>query len=88
MNLHRFYFFQCLATIATVYWRSNEESVEGERPQRAPALESRDSATAVDTRADRVQGKTNNTNVFAKRKTNVSEKTKSQPPLLTYAPRQ
>lgn len=22
---------QCLATIATVYWRSNEESVQGER---------------------------------------------------------
>ncbi|XP_046387590.1 uncharacterized protein LOC124157130 [Ischnura elegans] len=32
---------KCLATIATVYWRSNEESVEGDRPQKAPALEIR-----------------------------------------------
>lgn len=53
---------KCLATIATVYWRSNEESVEGERPQRAPALPSRDDAAnrergqghAPASRADRV----------------------------------
>ncbi|KAG8235335.1 hypothetical protein J437_LFUL003619, partial [Ladona fulva] len=32
---------KCLATIATVYWRTNEESVEGDRPQKAPALEIR-----------------------------------------------
>ncbi|XP_046387585.1 kin of IRRE-like protein 2 [Ischnura elegans] len=32
---------KCLATIATVYWRSNEESVEGDRPHKAPALETR-----------------------------------------------
>ncbi|XP_046388915.1 uncharacterized protein LOC124157893 [Ischnura elegans] len=32
---------KCLATIATVYWRTNEESVEGDRPQKAPALETR-----------------------------------------------
>ena len=30
---------KCLATIATVYWKSNEESVEGDRPQKAPVLE-------------------------------------------------
>ncbi|CAG7815630.1 unnamed protein product [Allacma fusca] len=33
---------KCLATIAQLYWRSNEESVEGDRPQKAPALESRE----------------------------------------------
>ncbi|XP_063232235.1 uncharacterized protein LOC134536449 [Bacillus rossius redtenbacheri] len=37
---------KCLATIATVYWRSNEESVEGDRPQSAPVLESRGSSRA------------------------------------------
>lgn len=48
--------FQCLATIASVYWRSNEESVEGDRPQKAPVLESRETAYASNSRADRVQG--------------------------------
>ncbi|XP_066901242.1 cell adhesion molecule 2 [Halyomorpha halys] len=33
---------KCLASIGTVYWNSNEESVEGERPQRPPALEVKD----------------------------------------------
>lgn len=49
-------FPQCLATISTVYWKSNEESVEGDKPQKAPMLESR-KAVAANTRADRVQGK-------------------------------
>lgn len=47
--------FQCLATIASVYWRSNEESVEGDRPQRAPVLETRQTVSP-NSRADRVQG--------------------------------
>ncbi|XP_063235945.1 uncharacterized protein LOC134538500 [Bacillus rossius redtenbacheri] len=46
---------KCLATIATVYWRSNEESVEGDRPQRAPVLESRETVPPSKSRADRVQ---------------------------------
>lgn len=33
---------KCLATIDTLYWRSNEQSVEGDRPQKAPVLESRE----------------------------------------------
>ncbi|XP_039428918.1 uncharacterized protein LOC120412489 isoform X1 [Culex pipiens pallens] len=45
---------KCLATISTVYWKSNEESVEGDKPQKAPMLESR-KAVAANTRADRVQ---------------------------------
>ncbi|XP_035916462.1 uncharacterized protein LOC118514063 [Anopheles stephensi] len=45
---------KCLATISTVYWKSNEESVEGEKQQKAPMLESR-RAGSGDTRADRVQ---------------------------------
>uniref|UniRef100_A0A182JJD3 Ig-like domain-containing protein n=1 Tax=Anopheles atroparvus TaxID=41427 RepID=A0A182JJD3_ANOAO len=45
---------KCLATISTVYWKSNEESVEGEKIQKAPMLESR-RAVSSDTRADRVQ---------------------------------
>nr|CAI5841206.1 unnamed protein product [Callosobruchus analis] len=35
---------KCLATIATLYLVSNEESVEGERPQKASVLESRGTA--------------------------------------------
>lgn len=42
---------KCLATIATVYWNSNEESVEGEKPYKPPAMEVKDTS-----RADRVQG--------------------------------
>lgn len=48
---------KCLATIATVYWKSNEESVEGDRPQKVPALESRETVPPGSSRADRVQGK-------------------------------
>lgn len=49
---------QCVASLSTFYWRSNEESVEGDRPQKAPVLESResDSAFASNSRADPVQG--------------------------------
>lgn len=47
---------KCLATIATVYWNSNEESVEGDRPQRPPALEVKETFQDK-SRADRVQGK-------------------------------
>lgn len=43
---------KCLATISPVYWNSNEESVEGEKPIRPPVLEVKDTS-----RADRVQGK-------------------------------
>lgn len=53
---------KCLATIATVYWNSNEESVEGEKPQRSPALEVKDTPSDVKSRADRVQCKYNITN--------------------------
>lgn len=50
-----FSFPQCLATIASVYWRSNEESVVGDRPQKT-LMESREPVFAGNTRADRVQG--------------------------------
>ncbi|XP_067009518.2 cell adhesion molecule 1 [Anabrus simplex] len=46
---------KCLATIATVYWRSNEESVEGDKQQKAPVLESREIVLPSESRADRVQ---------------------------------
>jgi hypothetical protein len=45
---------KCLASIATVYWNSNEESVEGDRPQRPPVLEVKDNQPHT-SRADRVQ---------------------------------
>jgi hypothetical protein len=34
---------KCTATIATIYWKSNEESVQGVRPQSALVSESRSS---------------------------------------------
>ncbi|XP_072153774.1 uncharacterized protein [Bemisia tabaci] len=50
---------KCLATIATVYWKSNEKSVEGEKQSRPPTLESKKTgAHTIDhgkSRADRVQ---------------------------------
>lgn len=48
---------KCLATVATVYWRSNEESVESDKLQRAPVLESRATRPPSVSRADKVQGK-------------------------------
>ncbi|GAB0095394.1 Immunoglobulin-like domain [Sergentomyia squamirostris] len=47
---------KCLATIEDVYWRTNEESVEGDKPQKAPVLESRETVAPSNSRADRVQG--------------------------------
>ncbi|XP_026465510.1 uncharacterized protein LOC113368157 [Ctenocephalides felis] len=55
---------KCLATISTVYWRSNEESVEGDKPQRAPVLESRETVRPVGSRADRVQASSHGTRTF------------------------
>ncbi|XP_063912347.1 uncharacterized protein LOC135129166 [Zophobas morio] len=46
---------KCVASIESVYSRSNEESVEGERPQRASVLESRGTVAPAGSRADRVQ---------------------------------
>lgn len=39
-------YFQCVAKISSLYWQSNEESVESDRQQRAPALESRETVAA------------------------------------------
>ncbi|CAH1956469.1 unnamed protein product [Acanthoscelides obtectus] len=52
---------KCLATIATLYLVSNEESVEGERPQKASVLESRGTAAPSGSRADRVQAASSET---------------------------
>ncbi|XP_025836731.1 uncharacterized protein LOC108732214 [Agrilus planipennis] len=46
---------KCLATIATIYLKSNEQSIEGERPLRASVLESRGTVAPAESRADRVQ---------------------------------
>lgn len=46
---------KCLASIATVYWKSNEESVEGDRLQRSQVMRSRESTYAGNSRADRVR---------------------------------
>ncbi|XP_043065344.1 uncharacterized protein LOC122320864 isoform X1 [Drosophila ficusphila] len=47
---------KCIAELSSLYWRSNEESVEGDRPQKAPVLESRETVYASNSRADPVQG--------------------------------
>lgn len=46
---------KCLATIATLYWKINEESVQGDKQVRAPVREIVQ-ANSVNSRADRVQG--------------------------------
>lgn len=49
---------KCLATIATVYLQSNEESVEGdERILKAPVMESRETRAQSHTRNDLMNGK-------------------------------
>lgn len=64
---------KCLATIATVYLVSNEESVEGERPQKASVLESRGTAApASGSRADRVQGKRTTLTIYLIHRTYTS----------------
>lgn len=46
---------KCVASISSVYWKTNEASVEPDKQQRAPALESRESRAPPDkSRADRV----------------------------------
>ncbi|XP_052128923.1 uncharacterized protein LOC113213259 [Frankliniella occidentalis] len=45
---------KCLASVATVYWKSNEESIEGDK-QRPPALESKGNIGGGRSRADMVQ---------------------------------
>ncbi|XP_055297130.1 uncharacterized protein LOC129565858 isoform X2 [Sitodiplosis mosellana] len=50
---------KCLASIATVYWKSNEESVEGDRLQRSQVIRSRESTYAGSSRADRVRAANN-----------------------------
>ncbi|XP_043275615.1 uncharacterized protein [Venturia canescens] len=45
---------KCLATIATVYWKSNELSIEGERPYKAPVMESRETRAQGHTHAEHI----------------------------------
>ncbi|XP_052899201.1 uncharacterized protein LOC128305671 [Anopheles moucheti] len=45
---------KCLATISNVYWKSNEESMEADKPQKSHILESRKTGLTTTTRADRV----------------------------------
>lgn len=39
---------QCVAKISSVYWQSNEESVESDKHQRIPVLESRETVRQLD----------------------------------------
>lgn len=47
---------KCLATIATVYWKSNELSIEGERPLKMPVMESRETRAQGHTHAEHILG--------------------------------
>ncbi|KAL1462798.1 hypothetical protein WDU94_014605, partial [Cyamophila willieti] len=48
---------KCVATIASIYWKSNEESAEAERQQRQHPAEVKYSDSASPSRADTVKGK-------------------------------
>ncbi|XP_053960497.1 adenylate cyclase, terminal-differentiation specific [Anastrepha ludens] len=56
---------KCVASLSTLYWRSNEESVEGDRPQKAPVLESRETVYASNSRADPVQASKTDSHIVA-----------------------
>ncbi|KAL0266949.1 UNVERIFIED_CONTAM: hypothetical protein PYX00_009351 [Menopon gallinae] len=47
---------KCLASISTIYWKTNEESVKGDKPL-IKVLSSQDTSLPNKSRADRVQGK-------------------------------
>lgn len=49
---------KCLATIASVYWKSNELSIESNRAEqnRAPVMESRETRPQGHTRAEHILG--------------------------------
>ncbi|XP_055588713.1 uncharacterized protein LOC129741037 [Uranotaenia lowii] len=53
---------KCVATIAHVYWKSNEESVEGDKPIKPPALESKETLNPNGSRADRQESNTGSSN--------------------------
>lgn len=48
---------KCSATIETVYWKTNELSIEGERTHRAPVMESRETRPQGHTHAEHILGK-------------------------------
>lgn len=48
---------KCLATIYTLYWKSNELSIEGERPLKIPVMESRETRAQGHTHAEHILGK-------------------------------
>ncbi|OXU26137.1 hypothetical protein TSAR_003323 [Trichomalopsis sarcophagae] len=49
---------KCLATIATIYWKSNELSIEGYRTEnKAPVMESRETRPQGHTHAEHILGK-------------------------------
>lgn len=48
---------KCLARIYTVYWKSNELSIEGERPLKIPVMESRETRAQGHTHAEHILGK-------------------------------
>lgn len=52
---------KCLATIATVYWKSNELSIEGERSLKIPVMESRETRAQGHTHAEHILGIPNQT---------------------------
>ncbi|XP_066602928.1 uncharacterized protein [Prorops nasuta] len=45
---------KCLATIANVYWKSNELSIEGERTLKMPVMESRETRAQGHTHAEHI----------------------------------
>lgn len=45
---------KCLARIYTVYWKSNELSIEGERPLKIPVMESRETRAQGHTHAEHI----------------------------------
>ncbi|KYN31203.1 hypothetical protein ALC56_14471 [Trachymyrmex septentrionalis] len=51
---------KCLARIYTVYWKSNELSIEGERPLKIPVMESRETRAQGHTHAEHILGKKRN----------------------------
>ncbi|KAL5280669.1 hypothetical protein ACFFRR_004592 [Megaselia abdita] len=52
---------KCVARMFSMYWRSNEESVQGDRPLKAPVLESRETVVERNSRAESVKASSTRT---------------------------
>lgn len=76
---------KCLAVISSVYWKSNELSIEGERPMKMPVMESRGTRAQGHTHAEHILGKKERGAEKKKKKEMIGERETEKEPRLRAA---